>query len=165
MQTVFLALSALVAVVSAQVPVRLVGGPLPANPPLCLAAASNADGASIALAQCNNLGTTFPNGNLTWVIPSPLGTSGQVTTFNGTKCLDVRDGLTTNGNLVQAWSCATGNTNQLWQYNGGSTTVSWVGQNKCLDIRDGNLAAGALVQIWDCIPGNTNQLWFASLLG
>ncbi|KAG7086877.1 hypothetical protein E1B28_002797 [Marasmius oreades] len=158
MQTVFIALSVLVAVVSAQLPVRLVGSP-PTNPPLCLTATSNVDGSAIALAQCNDPNSTFPNGNVTWVIPSPLDESGRITTFSGTKCLDVRDGLTTNGNLVQVWSCVNGNTNQLWQYNGDSATISWTGQNKCLDIRDGNLTAGALVQIWDCVPGNTNQFW------
>ncbi|KAF9263023.1 ricin B-like lectin [Marasmius fiardii PR-910] len=165
MQTIFLTLSALVAVVTAQseVPARLVAAGSPsASTPLCMAAAANGNNFRISLVECNNLAGTFPSGNSTWTVPFPVGTSGPIRTFSDTKCLDVRDGDTSNGNSVQIYDCFEGNTNQLWTINSQTHMISWVGQNKCLDVRDGNFTAGNDIQIWDCVPGNTNQLWFLS---
>ncbi|KAG7087961.1 hypothetical protein E1B28_012002 [Marasmius oreades] len=79
----------------------------------CMTASVNADGARVALARCVDTASTFPGGNYTWVLPSP-GTTGQIKTFDGTKCLDVRAGDGSNGNTLQVWSCSEGNINQLW---------------------------------------------------
>ncbi|KAF9263022.1 ricin B lectin [Marasmius fiardii PR-910] len=135
------------------------------TPALCLAASSNADGARLSLDVCGGPATIFPGGNDTWVIPAS-GTNGPISTYDGTKCLDVTNGNSTNGNLVQIWSCIPGSTNQMWRFEGSATTQSilWVGQNKCLDVKDGvYVSAGtSALQIWDCDNNNLdpNQWWF-----
>ncbi|KAJ7808918.1 hypothetical protein B0H13DRAFT_1928229 [Mycena leptocephala] len=54
--------------------------------PYCIAAASDSDGAEVALVACSEF-TTFPNGNATWTAPvAPL--TGQLKTFNN-KYLDI----------------------------------------------------------------------------
>ncbi|KAF9263066.1 hypothetical protein L218DRAFT_959573 [Marasmius fiardii PR-910] len=84
---------------------------------MCMTASLNNDGANVAIAPCFDITGTFPNGNLDWVVPSP-GSTGQIKTFDGTKCLDVRDGDDSNGTLLQVWSCVEGNKNQLWKIEG-----------------------------------------------
>ncbi|KAL0570866.1 hypothetical protein V5O48_011091 [Marasmius crinis-equi] len=131
---------------------------------VCLTASNNADGAAVSLAFCNDRAATFPAGNGTWILPA-AGTTGSITTYNGAKCLDVRDGSSANGNTLQVWTCASGNTNQLWSISGSGSNagwISWAGQNKCLDVKDGNFATGGIVQLWDCSSGNSNQLWVAA---
>ncbi|KAF9261596.1 hypothetical protein L218DRAFT_961383 [Marasmius fiardii PR-910] len=138
----------------------------------CLTASSNSDGAKVALAPCVQSSDTFPNGNYTWVLPA-AGSTGQIKTFDGTKCLDVRDGQAgSNGNLLQIWSCVEGNTNQLWNVEdicegpqaAYAQVISWAGQgdDKCIDVKDGGFAAGNDLQIWDCDPDNGNQWWTVS---
>ncbi|KAL0564706.1 hypothetical protein V5O48_017339 [Marasmius crinis-equi] len=132
----------------------------------CLTAASNADGARVALTACTDPTTTFPNGNSTWVLPTS-GAVGQIKTFDGTKCLDVPNGNAMNGNPLQIWSCIDGNTNQLWNVGiegpqgPASRLLSWAGQTQCVDVKDGNFTAGNDLQIWTCDSNNVNQWWNA----
>ncbi|KAF9257164.1 hypothetical protein L218DRAFT_936088 [Marasmius fiardii PR-910] len=119
------------------------GGP-PHIAGLCLAASSDTDGASVGLAVWDDPTRTFPDGNITWVLPVP-GATGQIKTFDGTKCLDVRDGDSTNGNSLQIWSCIEGNDNQLWNMDlDGSfgKLISWAGRNKCVNVRNGYFVPG-----------------------
>ncbi|KAG7087996.1 hypothetical protein E1B28_012035 [Marasmius oreades] len=134
-------------------------GTLPHQANQCMAAAQNADGASVSLTTCANPMGTFPNGNWTWVLPA-IGFTGQIKTFDGTKCLDATGGDSSNGNLLQIWSCSEGNTNQLWNVDGpeASRVISWAGQSKCVDVKDGNLASGNDLEIWDC-DSSRKQGW------
>ncbi|KAF9263069.1 ricin B-like lectin [Marasmius fiardii PR-910] len=139
--------------------VQLLAQGNPERPPMCLGASSNADGADVAIAPCSNLTSTFPAGSVTWTVPN-IGSAGQIKTFDGTKCLDVRGGGGSNGNALQIWSCVQGNTNQLWTFAGpDSRLISWVGTTKCVDVRNGMWFPGNLLQIWDCDANNLNQWW------
>ncbi|KAL0564295.1 hypothetical protein V5O48_017757 [Marasmius crinis-equi] len=127
-----------------------------------LTAASNADGAGVFLAAWNQLANSpFPNGNQTWLYPTPpLG--GQIHTFDGSKCLDVPSGNNANGVKLQVWTCTPGNTNQLFKYDPSTHSVNWVGTNKCIDVTGGQYAVGTALQLWDCDSTNHNQWWFAN---
>ncbi|KAJ7881984.1 ricin B lectin domain-containing protein [Mycena olivaceomarginata] len=131
----------------------------------CITAASNTNGAEVALAGCDNSTEfllTFPNGNVTWTTPVPPLT-GQIKTFNN-KCLDVPNGSTANGVKLQIWDCAEGNTNQIFKIADGLSQIEWVGKGKCIDLTNGNATAGNPLQLWDCaVPDNNpNQDWFRS---
>ncbi|KAJ6450399.1 hypothetical protein C8R45DRAFT_1043533 [Mycena sanguinolenta] len=112
----------------------------------CLTAASNTDGAAVEIEDCVSGGSTSQN----WTI-----TGGTLQLF-GTKCLDVTNGVTTNGNKMQIWTCANANTNQMWTVSGN--TIQWTGQSSCLDLTDGSVTNGNLIQIWTC-TGGVNQRW------
>ncbi|KAJ7161157.1 ricin B lectin domain-containing protein [Mycena filopes] len=102
---------------------------------------------------------TFPAGNITWTSPvAPL--TAQLKTFTN-KCLDVPGGSTANGVKLQIWTCAAGNTNQLFKRDG--LKIVWSGKNKCLDLTGGNSTAGNAIQLWDCSADNSNlnQIWFS----
>lgn len=88
--------------------------------------------------------------------PGQPGRTGAITGLGG-KCLDVRNGSTTNGNLPQLWSCF-GGPNQTWTL-GTDGTVRGLG--KCLDVTGNGTADGSTVQLWDCF-GGPNQRWTAS---
>ncbi|KAJ7844304.1 ricin B lectin domain-containing protein [Mycena leptocephala] len=142
------------------------GGDFSANGggPYCLTAASDTDGAEVALVACinSNLTDTFPNGNATWTVPvAPL--TGTIKTFHN-KCLDVPNGSTANGVKLQIWTCAAGNTNQLFTNTRGQ--IEWAGKGKCIDLTDGKSVNGNPIQLWDCaVPDNNpNQEWDVSLL-
>ncbi|KAJ6529885.1 ricin B lectin domain-containing protein [Mycena vulgaris] len=118
----------------------------------CLFAASNADDAAVVLGDCTSA-------NAQWTVPKGAGNTGTLQIF-ANKCLDVTSGATTNGNMLQIWTCATANTNQLFVPNGTGGTVQWSGTSKCLDTTDGVLSDGTPIQIWDCDSTNRNQEWF-----
>ncbi|KAJ6539760.1 ricin B lectin domain-containing protein [Mycena capillaripes] len=125
--------------------------------PFCVGAASNADGAPVVLLGCgvDNGGPNPPNANFNWTAPfAPL--TGQIKTF-GDKCLDVTGGSTANGVKLQIWTCAAGNTNQMFTVN--RQTVEWKGTGKCLDLTNGNSTIGNPIQLWDCDATNKNQEW------
>ncbi|KAG7087977.1 hypothetical protein E1B28_012017 [Marasmius oreades] len=137
---------------------------------LCLTASQNTDGAKVALAPCENPSTTFPSGNSTWVVPrAPL--YGLVRTYDGSKCLDLTSGDTSNGNALQIWTCDEENPNQVWTIESlipkRQPSIRRIGRDKCVDIRDGKFEAGTDIQIWDCDPsGNVglDQSWIARQL-
>ncbi|KAG7093357.1 hypothetical protein E1B28_007039 [Marasmius oreades] len=118
----------------------------------CLSASSNTDGAGLVFDNC-----VEPGGDVTWDTVPSSGSTGQIKTFDGTKCLDVRDGNGTNGNPLQIWSCVEGNINQLWNMdidgpeNSGGKLISWAGTNKCVRA----------FEIWDCDPNDRYQWWVA----
>ncbi|KAJ7905869.1 ricin B lectin domain-containing protein [Mycena leptocephala] len=126
--------------------------------PFCVGAASDADGAEVVLVGCgiSNAGPNFPNANFTWMAPfAPL--TGTISTF-GNKCLDVPNGSNVNGVKLQIWTCAAGNTNQMFQI--GRQQVQWAGSGKCLDLTGGNSTIGNPIQLWDCSTNNNiNQIW------
>ncbi|KAJ7292525.1 ricin B lectin domain-containing protein [Mycena rebaudengoi] len=144
--------------------VQITGGDFSAtgNGPFCIAAASDTDGAKVALVRCADTASVFAAGNVTWTVPTaPL--TGQIKTF-GNKCLDVPSGSTQNGVQLQIWTCAAGNPNQVFQDHRGQ--IEWKGTGKCLDLTGGNSTPGNPIQLWDCaVPDNNpNQDWFITAL-
>ncbi|KAF7366296.1 Glucooligosaccharide oxidase [Mycena sanguinolenta] len=121
-----------------------------ANSAKCLTAASNTDGAAVEIEDCVSGGSTSQN----WTI-----TEGTLQLF-GTKCLDVTNGVTTNGNKMQIWTCATGNTNQMWTVS--ENTIQWTGHSICLDLTNGVTTNGNVMQIWTC-TGGINQQWISTI--
>ncbi|KAJ7289708.1 hypothetical protein C8J57DRAFT_433996 [Mycena rebaudengoi] len=117
-----------------------------ANSRKCLTAASNTDGAVVEIEDCVSGGSTSQG----WTI------SGANLKIFGTKCLDVSNGVATNGNKMQIWTCAAGNTNQMWTLSGSA--IQWSGHSSCLDLTDGSVTNGNLIQIWTC-TGGPNQQW------
>ena len=81
-----------------------------------------------------------------------LNVNVSITAYEGTMCLDVKDGVNSNGVKVQLWDCAAENTNQRWM-NTKQNTLVWMNNNndRCLDLTDGIIETGNQVQIWDCI--------------
>ncbi|KAK1230807.1 hypothetical protein PQX77_006079 [Marasmius sp. AFHP31] len=131
------------------------------RPSMCLTAETNTDGAPVALSECGSAGkATFPDGNQNWVwARDPL--TGLVKTFDGTKCLDIPNGDTTNGNRLQIWSCDASNPNQQFRIqNPWPWAVKWAGGNKCLETPNGNFTAGTLIEISDCDSSKVSQHWF-----
>ncbi|KAK1221733.1 hypothetical protein PQX77_015432 [Marasmius sp. AFHP31] len=144
--------------------VRLISGGGSPHSPFCMAAPENQNYANVALASCYDVTSTFPAGNLTWVIPS-IGEAGPITTFDGSKCLSLRGAAISNGNLLQILSC-NGAINQQWIVNGPDTTgksISWAGGNKCIDVTDGVYAPGTNLQVWDCDAVNNRNQWWSVL--
>ncbi|KAK7055577.1 ricin B lectin domain-containing protein [Favolaschia claudopus] len=151
-------------VLSIRRPVHLIGGDSSAGGggPYCIAAASDTNGAEVALVACLNTDfhTVFPNGNITWNAPEePL--TGPIQTF-ANKCLDVPNGSTANGVKLQVWDCVPGNTNQLFKFHPGVSQIEWNGKGKCVDLTDGKSTSGNPLQLWDCVvpDNNRNQDWF-----
>jgi len=127
---------------------------------LCLGAESNADGAAVVITLCGTIDPTFPNGNKTW-LASIAPSTGTISTFSN-KCLDVTNGNAVNGQTLQVWTCAKGNTNQMFLATDDSQ-IQWVGTNFCVDLTNGDTTPGTPIQIWDCaVPAtsNNNQVWF-----
>ncbi|KAJ6493311.1 ricin B lectin domain-containing protein [Mycena sanguinolenta] len=124
----------------------------------CLVVASNTDGAAVTIkTACTN--ATALN---TWVFTEGEGAVGNIQIF-GDKCLDVTNGANVDGTKLQIWTCASGNTNQLWLPAGQDSTITWAGQNKCVDLTNGLVTDGNQIQIWDCDAQNGNQRWIYGL--
>ena len=106
---------------------------------------------------------------------------GQVQ-LNGTKCLDVINGVNADGTKLQIWDCeintavnqqfiytAFGDNQWVnlhgWAMETGVTdtiaSLTWTNSGKCLDLTNGNLSDGNEVQIWDCngAEDNNDQIW------
>ena len=80
--------------------------------------------------------------------------TSAITTYNGTMCLDVTDGVDSNGVKLQIWECSPTNVNQQWtrtNNSDGSYRLEWTNHSRCLDLRNGKKRKGARIQIWDCI--------------
>ncbi|KAJ7030027.1 alginate lyase-domain-containing protein [Mycena alexandri] len=133
-------------------------GPLFIEPGLnngkCLTAASNADGAIVTIQTCT--GSTAQ----TWTF-----TGGSVKIFGNTKCLDVTNGSTANGNKLQIWTCSTNNNPNQQFYYTSDKHFSWTNHGKCIDVTGGSTADGNRPQIWDCSGPNPNQIWNTSPSG
>ncbi|KAJ6476840.1 ricin B lectin domain-containing protein [Mycena sanguinolenta] len=125
----------------------------------CLSASSNADGAAVVIEMCS-----APTAANSWVVPNGNNANGALQIF-GDKCLDVTDGVDADGTRLQIWTCASGNTNQLWEPEFGSVgNIFWVRTNKCVDLTNGNTANGNQLQVWDCDTSNPNQIWGVSIV-
>lgn len=132
-----------------------------------IAASSNANGAAVLLDDYDARSNSIPQGNRTWVAP-PVGSVGQIKTFDGTQCLDVTNGDATNGNTLQTWACSPGNENQLWQIESLGEDrkyfVRWAAAGgrvrKCMQVKDGNLVNKGQVGIWDCDSTDMYQWWY-----
>ncbi|KAK1231207.1 hypothetical protein PQX77_005677 [Marasmius sp. AFHP31] len=131
---------------------------------LCLTATSNTDGAPVVLSLCSTPpGQTpaFPNSNVVWT-PALDPVNGPMTTFDGTKCLDLPNGDWTDGNKLQVWSCVEGSGNQRWRLKGASSPkeISWGGSH-CLQVTNGNFTEGNTVEIAQCDSTKQSQWWFS----
>ena len=93
------------------------------------------------------------------VAPS-AGSTYTLAVTNSGRCIDVVDGSTDNGGLLQQWGCHADQTNQQWKVNQVSTGVyslSSVGSGKCIDVPTGAVA-GTQLQQWNCGDATkTNQ--------
>ncbi|KAF9440659.1 carbohydrate-binding module family 13 protein [Macrolepiota fuliginosa MF-IS2] len=77
---------------------------------------------------------------------------------NSNKCLDVKDGVFTNGTPVQIWDC--NNTgSQRWVVGLGFTTVRLANTNFCLDSSFATPPNGTVAKIWQCINDIPAQQW------
>ncbi|MGI5237447.1 glycoside hydrolase family 27 protein [Dactylosporangium sp. CA-139066] len=70
------------------------------------------------------------------------------------RCLDLPNGITTNGTQPTIWDC-NGGVNQQWTYTSGRQ-LQVLG--KCLDAYNNQTSPGTKVEIWDC-NGQANQQW------
>ncbi|KAJ7716518.1 alginate lyase-domain-containing protein [Mycena metata] len=141
-------LSLLLVLVDAQTPAYL--GPLFIEPSLdsgkCFTAASNADGAIVTIQTCT--GSTAQ----TWTF-----TGGSVKIFGNTKCLDVTNGSTANGNKLQIWTCSTNNNPNQQFYYTSDKHFSWTNHGKCIDLTGGSTANGNRNQIWNTSPSGSTS--------
>ncbi|KAJ6585634.1 ricin B lectin domain-containing protein [Mycena capillaripes] len=124
----------------------------------CLTATSNADGAPVVIESCTNV--TALN---SWIYPQGEGVVGTIRIF-GDKCLDVTNGAKTDGTKLQIWTCASGNTNQMWLPAGEDSTITWSGKNKCVDMTDGNLTDGNKFKSGTATWGTTTRNGISSPL-
>lgn len=77
-----------------------------------------------------------------------------ISAYNGTMCLEVPDGASSNGVELQICQCSPTNVNQQWNWTtelSCTMRVEWKNHRRCLDLTDGNLTIGTAAQIWDCI--------------
>jgi O-glycosyl hydrolase len=110
----------------------------------CLAANGSTDGTHAVIAAC-----VTGNAGQIWTI------DGDTLRING-KCLDVNGRGTTDGSLVQLWTC-NGGTNQQWTVGPNSSLVG-TGSGKCLDDPGASTVDGTQQVIWTC-NGRVNQAW------
>jgi hypothetical protein len=104
------------------------------NTAKCLAASENKAGASVVIEDC----ATDTPAQL-WTV------QGNTFQIFGDKCLDDTDGVTTNGQKMQIWTCVSGSSKQQWFTSG--TTIGLGGTNKCLDNTGGSTDNGNPVSV------------------
>ncbi|KAJ8080057.1 hypothetical protein PM082_016884 [Marasmius tenuissimus] len=117
----------------------------------CISASENADGAPVVIHDCNTEEVAKHDWELSLFTRQNAGPQ-QIKVF-GDKCLDVKDGINTDGTKLQIWTCTPGSTNQLW-ISVNDFTFNWAGTNKCIDLTDGNITDGNQLQIWTCVDGS-----------
>ncbi|KAF7296340.1 hypothetical protein HMN09_01104100 [Mycena chlorophos] len=124
------------------------------NDPYCLSALDNADGAHVTVESCNGTATAANS----WLVPNGASVEGTLQIY-GDKCLDVTNGVNADGTLLQIWTCASGNTNQMWTP-GNEDPIQWGSTGKCIDLTNGVTSpSGGQFQVWDCDQVNENQLF------
>ncbi|KAJ8080006.1 hypothetical protein PM082_016832 [Marasmius tenuissimus] len=103
--------------------------------------------------------------NFTWDDWNDVGLQ-QIKFHGGEKCLDVINGIQSNGTKLQLWTCHATNTNpnQQWIIN-QDHTYQWNGTNLCIDITDGNINDGTQLQLWTCDDRNHNQAFLPQRVG
>jgi alpha-galactosidase len=105
-------------------------------------------GTQVQIWACNG------GGNQLWTRTS----SGQLTAYSGSDCLDAAGNGTAAGTKVQIWPC-NGGANQQWNVNSNGT-ITGVPSGLCLDVSGASTADGALIDLWTC-NGQANQQWTA----
>jgi pectin methylesterase-like acyl-CoA thioesterase/pectate lyase len=77
-------------------------------------------------------------------------------------CLDVKDGVRTDGALVQQWGCTSGASWQRFRLvsaSGGRYELVGEQSGKCLEVPNGQATNGLRLQLWACGNQQRNQLW------
>jgi len=112
-------------------------------------------------------------------------TNAEVVGGQSGRCVDVPNGVTTNGTQVQLYDCwggtsqrwtytsskqlqVYGNKVQMWDCDGNAAAQNWTVSTSgtltidggCLDITGANFSNGTLVELWTC-NGGSNQQWQA----
>lgn len=100
---------------------------------MCLAAATNKNGAAVELKTCSS--TTVSS---KWTV-----SNGNLVVY-GNKCLDVTGGSTANGVKMQVYTCGSGNANQHFTVT-ADKRIAWTSKGECLDLTGGSTAAGNVV--------------------
>ncbi|MYT68129.1 MULTISPECIES: ricin-type beta-trefoil lectin domain protein [unclassified Streptomyces] len=85
--------------------------------------------------------------------PPPAG--GTIVGQASSRCLDVKNGDSADGTIVQLWDC-NGAGAQRWVRQGEALVNPATG--KCLDVSGGRTANGTVVQLWSC-NGLGAQKW------
>jgi len=110
----------------------------------CLAANGTANGTPVVIDAC-----APGSAAQAWTV-------GDGTVQLAGKCLDVTGKGTTNGVLVELWTC-NGGTNQRWTAGAASSLVG-TGSGRCLDDPGATTVNGTQQEIWTC-TGGANQAW------
>ncbi|GAA5180455.1 hypothetical protein GCM10023322_12800 [Rugosimonospora acidiphila] len=78
-------------------------------------------------------------------------------------CLDVRDGSTAAGAIVQQWDCnsSLGQQWEVWAVGGNYVKVVNRNSGMCLDVKDISTYNGATIQQWPCWDNPGQHWWFA----
>ena len=108
------------------------------------------------------------SGGMTAIAAQPASAAPPLTTsfvsiinFGANRCLDVTDGSTANGALIQLWGCASSQAQQKFYSHSGSwintTRVTAAEPLKCLDVTNGSSGDGALIQQWKCASSQAQQ--------
>ncbi|MEI5101740.1 ricin-type beta-trefoil lectin domain protein [Streptomyces sp. PmtG] len=88
--------------------------------------------------------------------PAQAAAGFKMEAYDGTRCLDVRGGVSEAGQDTQIWDCH-GGAGQRWTWR-GTSLVSDLRPDLCLDVRGGVATPGQDVQIWHC-NGGAGQRW------
>jgi glucosylceramidase len=110
--------------------------------------------------------TSSPTPSPTTTTPTGIDSSKwySVVNTNSGKCVDAKNGGTSNGTGVQQWTCSAGNTNQQWQFvptdSGFYKVVARNAPALGWDVTGGAGATGngVPIQLWT-YGGGTNQQW------
>jgi pectinesterase len=88
------------------------------------------------------------------------GATYQLSVTKSGKCIDVVNGSTANGGLLQQWSCTNARWQQFTVVSGGSGVYNLVNVNsgKCVDVPSGSTQSGIQLNQWTC-GNSTNQQW------
>ena len=127
---------------------------------LTLSENKNVNGQQLIQWECVGTGS-MQDGQSFWFWP--LGNNiYNITVISSGKCLDIRDGSTSNGALLQQWDC-NGNAQQKWELLPIAGQDGWYAlrpqnSNKCLDVYGAETRNGATVWQWDC-HWEGNQQW------
>ena len=130
-------------------------------PDMLNAVTSGSNGTCSVTSWCNGgTGYNGPAGQGTPESVIPFTSTGTLTgaIYNGTPgmCMDNTNGSSTNGNLVQIWSCNS-NASQHWTVESDGKLET--GNNVCLGIDGGSDApAGSSVWVWNCADGGQEWL-------
>jgi hypothetical protein len=92
-----------------------------------------------------------------YLTPASSGGQQNVELVGGQsgRCVDVPNGVTTDGTQTQLYDCS-GGSRQRWTYTSAEQLMVY--GNKCLDASGQGTSSGTAVVIWDC-NGQANQQW------